>query len=278
MLKILIVEGNTLASRRATQQAGSMTQDVLYQKQLIFLNADVECDVIFPADVENLNDLSFDLYDGILWTGSALNIYKVEEAVTRQIDFMRLCLSKNVKIFGSCWGLQVAVVAVGGQVAKNTNGLEIGIARDITQTLEGWKHPLFAGKSQVFDAVAVHLDHVVALPEDVKVLASNEMSLVQAIELKTKTAIFWGVQYHPEFDLGYIAGLFQKYERSMIQGGIVKDAAAIDVMVADFKALHANPEATELQEMYRLGGDTLDPCYRMQEIQNWLSFLKSASC
>jgi len=144
MLKILIVEGNTRDARQKTVAAGSLTQGELYQKTLQALKPDIQCDIVCPADEDAPLPAGAELaqYDGIVWTGSSLNIYQADAAIRRQIDFMKLCFSRPVKIFGSCWGLQVAVVAAGGEVAKNARGREIGIARDIQPTALGRCHPL----------------------------------------------------------------------------------------------------------------------------------------
>ncbi len=276
MSRVLVVEGNTKEARDQTVANGSCTQSDLYIKTLRFLRPNISCDVVMPADkgAKLPKGSELEQYDGIIWTGSALNIYEQDPAITRQIDFMKRCFAQKVKIFGSCWGLQVAVVAAGGEVAKNAKGREIGIARDIQLTALGRAHPLYKNKTTEFDAVAIHLDHVVRLPEGASILSGNDISQVQALEIRHGSAIFWGVQYHPEFDLDYMASLIQKYKTKMIEEGFCPDEAAVNKMVADFKTAQNDKNSTEIRQNYNMGEDVTDPCCRLQEISNWLDFIE----
>lgn len=276
MLKLLIVDGNKAEARAQTKASGRQTQSELYEKTLLFLAPDANCTIIYPADQEkNLpNGEELEQYDGIVWTGSSLNIYDDDPAITRQIDFMKKCFERRTKIFGSCWGLQVAVVAAGGKVTKNSKGREIGVARHIQMTDEGRSHPLYKDKNDNFDAVAIHLDHVLRLPAGATVLSSNEMSTVQALEFERGPSVFWGVQYHPEFDLEYIASLMQKYKKMLVEEKICADEAAVDKLSADYRALGKDHSREDIKSHYKMDADVLDPCCRLQEISNWLDFIR----
>ena len=48
-----------------------------------------------------------------MFPGSPLHIYDSDPCVTRQIDFARSAFAAGVPVWGSCWGLQGAVVAWG---------------------------------------------------------------------------------------------------------------------------------------------------------------------
>jgi len=277
MLTILIVEGNTLDAREQTVASGSITQSDLYERTLKFLRPDIHCDIICPADEGAIlpTGEEFDKYDGIIWTGSSLNVYQPDPAITRQIEFMKNCYAHKTKIFGSCWGLQVAVVAAGGQVSENAKGREMGIACNIQQTVSGRHHPLYNNKTMPFDAVAIHLDHVVQLPEGATVLSGNDMSQVQALEIKRGQAIFWGVQYHPEFDLAYMATLFKKYKNLMVNEGFCPDEEAVDRLSSDFLAAQNNEKCPDIiTANHNLTPDVLEPCRRLQEVDNWLNYLE----
>lgn len=276
MLKLLIVEGNTQEGRDLAQASGSQTQSDLYKDTLLWLRPDAECTIVCPADKYAKLPMGQELehFDGIIWTGSSLNIYEEEPAITRQVEFMKQCFDHKVKIFGSCWGLQVAVVATGGKVVKNKKGREIGIARNIHTTEQGKDHPLYKGKTGPFDAVAVHLDHVETLPNGATVLSGNDMSDVQAIEIKYGKAIFWGVQYHPEFDLKYMAYIMQKYKRMLIDEDICVDESEVDQLSADYQNIHNDKSRTDLRMRHNMRDDVLDPCVRLQEVSNWLEFVE----
>ena len=278
MLKLLIVEGNTREARELAISAGSQTQSDLYEKTLRFLKSNIECTIINPADEDALLPVLSEVekYDGVVWTGSSLNIYNEEPAIIRQIDFMKLCFTGNVKIFGSCWGLQVAVVATGGEVVANPKGREVGIARDISTTSEGNSHPLYKGKVGTFDANAIHLDHVGKLPEGATILSSNDISPVQALEIKRGNAVFWGVQYHPEFDLEYMSYIVKKYKTMLVDEKICENDQAAEKMAADFLSAQNDQSRSDIIEEYKMGSDILDPCLRLQEINNWLEFVETS--
>ncbi len=92
-----------------------------------------------PAALEN--------YDGVTMTGSALNIYNGGEPVTRQIELAKAVFAAGVPFFGSCWGLQVAVTAAGGEVRANPRGREFGFARRILLTDAGSAASFVRGKA-----------------------------------------------------------------------------------------------------------------------------------
>ncbi|MDG1708796.1 MAG: gamma-glutamyl-gamma-aminobutyrate hydrolase family protein, partial [Emcibacteraceae bacterium] len=160
-------------------------------------------------------------------------------------------------------------------VVENAKGREVGIARDITTTEEGNNHPLYKGKVGTFDANAIHLDHVETLPEGATILSGNDMSDVQALEIKQGDAIFWGVQYHPEFDLEYMSYIVKKYKKMMVDEDICADEDAAEKMASDFLAAQNDKTRIDIVEDYKMGSDILDPCLRLQEISNWLDFIET---
>ena len=73
----------------------------------------------------------------------------------------------------------------------------MGIGRKIRLTEEGRAHPMFDGKPEVYSHFVSHDDEVTRLPPDATLLAGNDYSRVQAVEVRHGRGIFWGVQYHP---------------------------------------------------------------------------------
>lgn len=275
MLKILIVEGNVEEARDKSVAMGSLTQSDLYLKTLNMLADDLQCTIAYPADEGAELPAPAD-FDGVVWTGSALNIYDGGPAIDGQVDYMKRGYDQNSRIFGSCWGLQVATLAAGGIVVANEKGREIGIARDIEINEDGLSHPLYAGKPRTFDAVAVHLDHVAVLPPGSCVLASNDMSQVQAVEIRQGGSVFWGVQYHPEFDLDYISVIIRKYQSELIAEGISKDSADVARWADGLAAAQHEGDTGDLKSRYHLGSDVLDADVRLLELANWLAWLRQA--
>ncbi|NNG04201.1 MAG: type 1 glutamine amidotransferase [Inquilinus sp.] len=271
--RILVVEGNTKAVRDATVEAGGRVTAELYVETLEKCFPGARCDTVRPTDTDAALADSTGLadYDGIAWTGSALNIYNREPAVDRQIKLGRAALASGVPVFGSCWGLQVAVTAAGGEVAKNPIGREFGLARKIALNEAGRAHPLYDGKASVFDAVAVHKDEVVALPAGTTVLAGNGHSEVQALEFSVPGgSTFWGVQYHPEFDLREISAIARRYGTALTEEGFFADAADADRYAEMTAALQADPGRRDLAWLLGADADVLDGHVRLAEIRNWI--------
>src|SRR5262249_58046625 len=95
--------------------------------------------------------------------------------IQRQIDLVRTVLAAGTPVFGSCWGLQLLMVAAGGSVRRNPKGREVGFGRAIRLTTAGREHPMFAGKGDSFEAVTVHLDEVETLAPGTSALPLNAM-------------------------------------------------------------------------------------------------------
>ncbi len=276
-LKLLVIEGNTKIARDAARGAGLPTQGELYITTLEKLSPGVVCETVYPADPDSQLPAGARLeeYDGIVWTGSSLNVYDRTPEIERQIELMRICFERETVMFGSCWGLQVAAVAADGEVSANSHGREIGIARNISLTPAGADHPMYADKGQIFDSVAIHLDHVTRLPKGAVVLATNGMSAIQAFELRRGKSLFWGVQYHPEFDLPYIAGLMRRYTKMMIAEGFCRDEGDVLALTGDLAAAARDEDRPDLRWRYGLGDDVLKDSRRLTEISNWLKSLKT---
>jgi GMP synthase (glutamine-hydrolysing) len=155
-------------------------------------------------------------------------------------------------------------------VRANPKGYEIGIARAIRLTDAGRAHPMFAGKADGFATIAIHRDEVVRLPAAARLLAGNDVSAVQAVEIEDGGRSFWGVQYHPEFTLGTIAGLVDKLKRRLVKDGFARREEELADLATDWRALDADPARRDLAWKYGIGSDVLDPRQRRAELSAWL--------
>ena len=212
-MNILIVDGNEKKASTRYLEMGMPTQFEVYEKvlrKLVKNNCNIT--IIHPACNDNYipKGLSLDDFHGIVWTGSLLNIYDLGPSIERQIELAKELFKKENKIFGSCWGLHVLATAAGGTVRKNPKGLEAVIANNIVINDEGIKHPLYKNKPKVFDSFCWHYDEVKNLPNDTKVLSSNEKSSIQSIVFSREKSEIWAVQYHPEFNPKWISGLMKQ--------------------------------------------------------------------
>jgi GMP synthase (glutamine-hydrolysing) len=191
--------------------------------------------------------------------------------VTRQIDFARTAFAAGVPVWGSCGGLQLAVVALGGSVRRNPRGRELPIARAITVTDTGRAHPLLASRPAVFDALCSHLDEIETLPPNSRVLAANEVCAVQAIAAQTSgRGSFHGTQYHPEHTFAVSAALVEMRAAELVDEGLGASLSEIVAIAADYRALDAEPSRRDLIWRYGIAREIMDPVRRTAEIGNWL--------
>ena len=164
--------------------------------------------------------LNLDDFDGIAWTGSVLNIYDNTDPIKRQMELANKVLNKKIKIFGSCWGLQILTTAAGGEVRKNPKGLEAIIAKDIYLNKEGLSHPMYLNKPKKFDSFCYHYDEVITLPQGTKILSFNTKSKIQSLSFVYNSSEVWAVQYHPEFDPKWMAGLMKQRKEVLLNENI----------------------------------------------------------
>jgi GMP synthase (glutamine-hydrolysing) len=213
-------------------------------------------------------------YDGIAWTGCSLTIYEEEdERVRNQLAIARAAFAAGIPSFGTCWGVQIAVVAAGGMVAAHPRGREMGFARKIQLNPEGRGHPLYTGKPSVFDGFISHVDEVTHLPPGAVILAGNSFTRVQAACVTHGKGTFWGLQYHPEYNLHEMARLTFCRIPKLIDGGFFADREAGERYVDLLAALHAEPTRKDLAWHLGVDADILDPVVRQVEVRNWIERL-----
>ena len=274
--RILIIDGYTKAAREQLQSGGASLAADLYVRMLQRSTpAGVECDVIFPADPGASLPVGAAIrdYDGVAWTGCSSCVFSGEPDVAEQIEFARECFRRGVPAFGSCWAAQIAVVAAGGEVALHPNGREMGIARGITLTDEGRAHPLYEGKPAVFDAFTSHDDEVTVLPDGAARLAGNDFTRVQSVVVKHDGTEFWGLQYHPEYNLHEMARLMFCRLEKLVKLNFFEDEPAGLAHIDQLEALHADPSRTDIASALGLKADVMDKSPRTVEVRNWINHL-----
>jgi GMP synthase (glutamine-hydrolysing) len=271
-LRFLVVEGNTRGARQTHRDAYGQMPSESYAAVLQEIEPGILCDLAFPADEgANLPDAAgLESYDGIVLTGSHLSLYDRTPDILRQIDLMRAVYASGTPCFGSCWGLQVAAVAAGGDVQKNPLGREVGIARRIVPTDAGRGHPMLEGRPNAYDAPAIHLDMITAAPSDCTILASNRVSAVQAAEIRLNGGVFWGVQYHPEFSLGELAVILGRRKALLVAEGFCRTPEDAASYVADLAALQENPGRADLAWRHGIDEEVLESARRTREIANFV--------
>ena len=271
-LRLLVVEGNLREAREAHKAGWGKTPSESYAQVLGEIAPDAVCDLCFPADPgANLPDPGgLEGYDGVVLTGSALNIYDGHPGTRAQIDFARAVFRSGAPFFGSCWGLQVASAAAGGDVIRNPKGREAGIARALTPTDAGRAHPLLAGRGATWDAPCHHLDVGATPAPGATILAANANSPVQAAEIAYDGGVFWGVQYHPEFSLAELAAILRRVAPGMIRDGFFADETAAARYCDALAALDRDGARADLAFALGVQPEMLDARARTTEIRNFI--------
>jgi GMP synthase (glutamine-hydrolysing) len=269
--RILVVDGNLAATREKQIAAGGHGSGEGYAATLASLLPEVRCEIVRPADepVRLPSGVGLEDYDGVAITGSALNVYDGGPHITRQIELGRAVFDAGVPFFGSCWGLQVAVAAAGGEVRRNPLGREFGFGRRIALNAAGRSHPMFKGKPDVFEAVTVHRDEIASLPAGSIALATNEFGL-QAAEIPCGRGTFWGVQYHPEYGYAEIAATAVRYGPTLLAEGLFANEDDLARWIADMRELERDPVSPTLCWRHGLGPSMQDRRRKLAEIDNWL--------
>ena len=274
-LAICVINGYPAPNRQVLAEAGMKQAHEMYVDFLKEYVPNAKIDTLYIADLDTAlpSGTNLSSYDAYIWTGSNLTIYHDEPRVTRQIEFSRAIYAEGKPQYGSCWGVQMAAVAAGGEVQKNPKGREWAFARDIHLTDAGKQHPLYKGKPAQFDGFIMHLDIVTRIPEGGTLLASNAHSNVQSLAVTHGKGTFWATQYHPEYNLYEMARLLIARKEPLTNEGFFKKQEEVERLAANMMQLYQHPDDKKLREMLKIGDDILSKQIRQQELRNWIDYL-----
>jgi GMP synthase (glutamine-hydrolysing) len=149
----------------------------------------------------------------------------------------------------------------------------MGIARKVRLTDEGLRHPMLEGKPPVYTGFISHLDEVTQLPFGATLLATNEFTHVQAIEVKHRKGTFWATQYHPEYDLHEVARLIVAREPRLVREGFFATHEDLAGYVEKLEALAHDPARKDLRWQLDIDDDVLSDQVRQIEFRSWIDKL-----
>ena len=216
----------------------------------------------------------FDHVDAVLFTGSAVKWSADDKEAKPARDVMEHALSQHKPIFGSCYGMQLAVTVLGGQNRAHPEATEFAIARNIQINEVGQNHPLYEGKPLLFDAKCMHRDEVAQLPSGAVCLSGNEHSPYQSMVYETDCDRLWAVQYHPELTFAEIANYIRRNDVDSFSD-VVQFASDLDIqpdiemIISDFEQLDNNPDS-HLKSRYKIG-ESMKIDVHSRELINFLN-------
>jgi GMP synthase (glutamine-hydrolysing) len=151
-------------------------------------------------DIFNASNSEFpeelDSYDHIILSGSEDSILNERDYIDKEMELVRKAIDKKIPTLGICFGHQL--------ISRAMLGLH-GV-RKAKKPEIGWKQVTFHKKSPLTDGIQKeffifnsHFDEACNLTDEFEILASSEMSEVQAFQIKG--APVWGIQFHPEIDV-----------------------------------------------------------------------------
>ncbi|WP_432468349.1 type 1 glutamine amidotransferase [Agarivorans sp. Z349TD_8] len=124
------------------------------------------------------------------------------------------CIERQLPTFCSCFGFQLSVLALGGEIHHQSQGFEMGtLALHLHRAAA--KDPLFKELPDPFLAVSVHRDSALCLPDCCQVLAYSEQCLHA---FKHKRAPFWATQFHPEVNRSILVERLSQFKHQYTQG------------------------------------------------------------
>lgn len=124
------------------------------------------------------------------------------------LDLIRELVESAQPTFASCFGFQLLVAALGGEIVHAPDRTEVGTF-PVTLTEGGRVDELFGELPERFPAQMGRKDLAASLPEGVVHLASSERCPYHA--LRVPGAPIWATQFHPELDREENLERFRRY-------------------------------------------------------------------
>lgn len=165
----------------------------------------------------NFNPQIIDKYNALFVGGaSEANVLQPEKYpfVNSSIQLLQYCIQKNKPVFASCFGFQLAILALEGEILHDEIGFEMGtIPIQLTEAAKN--DPLFKNVESGFYAVSVHQQKAVDLPAGCELLAFTDFCL-HSFRVAGKP--FWAFQFHPEVDRQTLVDRLTIYKKRYTAG------------------------------------------------------------
>jgi GMP synthase (glutamine-hydrolysing) len=147
--------------------------------------------------------------DAVLVGGSGqYSIYDPEPWLDDFKSTLAELANRQFPTFASCFGFQGFIVALGGEVAQDAEGAEVGTFT-LQLTSAAKADPLFRHLPNSFEAQEGHKDRAFTLPDSVVNLVESERCPYQAIRIGD--GLVYASQFHPELTGTENRARFKRY-------------------------------------------------------------------
>ena len=149
-------------------------------------------------------------FDAIMIGGSG-EYYVSEQNIphfSATLDFLRNIVTLGHPMFGSCFGFQLLVKALGGELIYDADRMEVG-TYELMLTEAGRVDELLGYLPPVFKAQLGRKDKAERLPPNCIHLASSTNCKYQAFRIPQKP--IWATQFHPELSGDENLARFKRY-------------------------------------------------------------------
>jgi GMP synthase (glutamine-hydrolysing) len=150
----------------------------------------------------------------VIVTGSSAMVTERVPWMLATEAWLRELVALQRPVLGICFGHQLLAQALGGRVADNPNGIEVGTVTT-RLTMAGSQDALFSGWPAAAPVQASHQQSVLTLPPSAEALAASEQDPHHAFRIGSCA---WGVQFHPEFDSRIVAAYEDYYAPRLAAG------------------------------------------------------------
>jgi len=135
---------------------------------------------------------SLEGYAAVVVSGSAASVTERAPWILATERRLAEAVRAGTPVLGVCFGHQLLGQALGGRVARNPRGREIGTVR-----LERLAADPLLDDAEPFEVNMTHMDSVVELPPGARVIGRTALDPHAAVRFGERA---WGVQFHPEMD------------------------------------------------------------------------------
>jgi GMP synthase (glutamine-hydrolysing) len=173
--------------------------------------APVYADAVLPAPAS---------LAGVVVTGSSAMVSERAPWSERTAAWLASAAFAGTPVLGICYGHQLLAHALGGRVARNPRGREIGTI-EVRLQAAARGDALFAGLAEPLRVQATHVESVLELPAGARWLAASAGDPHQAFAVGERA---WGVQFHPEFDADIVRAYLMARRDALRAEGLDPDA------------------------------------------------------